>query len=200
WRSSVYGGDVVAVYYNQVGQPRGYVFYNFKDEVMKVTEYAYLDEASRRGLWNFISNHDSMVEKVEMVSPDHETMSFLFNNPATKIEIIPDFMGRVVLVKEFLEVYIGAASSGLNLALTVRDERAPWNTGVYQVSDKGILFVPGSETRGLEMDMNTFTALFLGCQRPEFLYESGRISGDRDQLASLKQLLTTKQCSFMDYF
>lgn len=199
WRDSVYGQDVAAVYYNQAAQPRGYVFCHFKEEVMKVTEYAYLDEESRRGLWNFISNHDSMIEKVEIISPEQEPMSFLFNNPDVKIEIIPGFMGRVVLVKEFLEKYICPMPIGVSVALTVQDERAPWNTGVYQVSDTGVRFEQG-EPHGLEMDINTFTALFLGCQRPDFLYESGRILGDRDQLANLKQVLTTKQCAFMDYF
>ena len=201
WRDTVYGEDVVAVYYNETGQPRGYVFYSFKAEVMKVSEYAYLDEVSRRGLWNFISNHDSMVEKVEIISPDHESMYFLFNNPNTKIEIIPDFMGRVVLVKEFLDKYITEeARAGLNLVLTVYDDRAPWNTGVYQVSATGVKFAPSGKPEGLETDINTFTALFLGCQRAAFLYDSGRITGDRDQLVMLEQVLTTKQCAFMDRF
>ena len=201
WRDSVNGEDFVAVYYNEAGLPKGYVFYCFKGEVMKVGEYAYLDEASRRGLWNFISNHDSMIEKVEIMSVDHESMSFLFNNPAAKIEIIPHFMGRVVLVKDFLDKYIaGAVRAELNLVLTVHDDRAQWNTGVYQVSDTGVKFDASATPEGLEMDINTFTALFLGCQRPEFLYESGRISGDRDQLAMLKQVLTTKQCAFIDNF
>ena len=65
---------------------------------------------------------------------------------------------------------------------------------------RSVEFEPSSEQLGLEMDINTFTALFLGCQRPEFLYECGRILGDRDQLAVLKQVLTTKQCAYMDYF
>ncbi|KAF0193866.1 MAG: acetyltransferase [Bacillota bacterium] len=201
WSDSVNGEHSVAVYYNEAGLARGYVFYYFKEEVMKVGEYAYLDEASRRGLWNFISNHDSMIEKVEIMSADHESMSFLFNNPDAKIEIIPDFMGRVVLVKEFLDRYItGDVGAGFNLVLTVHDARAQWNTGVYQVSATGVEFEASGKAEGLEMDINTFTALFLGCQKPEFLYESGRITGDRDQLAMLKQVLTTKQCAFIDRF
>ncbi|MBT9135755.1 MAG: N-acetyltransferase Eis [Firmicutes bacterium] len=200
WREAVYGEDILALYRSAQGIPRGYLFYSIKDETLEVTEYAYLDEESRRGLWNFIANHDSMVEKVEITSPDLEQMSFLWRNPVVKTEIIPDFMGRVVLVKEFLELYFRHASADLSLTLYVQDELAGWNTGLYRIGAGRVEFDPGARAEGLSMDIGTFTALFLGSQRAEFLYEAGRITGDRGQLSGLSAALSPQHCAFMDYF
>ena len=209
WKDTRYEYCTPALYYNATGEPRGYIFYRVNGSTLEVQEYVYLDEESRRGLWNFIANHDSMVEKAEILTTEHEAMPFIFSNPSVKTELIPDFMGRVVLVKEFLERYVPSVPEGFDLALAVEDARAPWNTGLYTISSRGVEFKAlhpetpeNSQGQGphLSMDINTFSALFLGSQRADFLHDSGRILGSREALKALGKVLSPRKCAFLDIF
>jgi len=207
WSFTKFNGATFALYFNSSGEPRGYLQYQVSGEVLQVEEYVYLDEESRRGLWNFIANHDSMVAKVEITLVSPEMMPFLWKNPAAKIEIMPDFMGKVVMVKEFLEKYL--APRQMSLTLGVRDTNAPWNNGLFTISPQGVTYSAQEEgslqsacqqAEGLYMDINSFTAVFLGSQRPEFLHASDLIRGSRRSLEVLQALVPKKPCAFLDYF
>lgn len=210
WRENAYdGGYLPVIYFDKYNEAKGYIFYKIKDNIIDVQEFIYLDEDSRRGLWNFIANHDSMVEKLEITTPDDEEMSFLFYNPAVKTEIIPYFMGRIVLVKEFLDKYIKLDGLTTKLHLYIIDDIADWNNGAYSISSKGIEFLEMDQEaikdkytreKAFFMDINTMTALFLGFKSADFLYKSGRITGDISSLEDLKSIITKKPCSFLDYF
>jgi len=201
WQDTRSRDYTLAIYYSQNNDPLGYVFYRISEGVLQIREYIYLDESSRRGLWNFIANHDSMVKSIEITIIEQDQMSFLFKNPAVKIEIIPDFMGRVVLVKEFLEQYIGVVPTGIELALSIEDHKAPWNTGTYTITASSIKYDSRlTRDNALHMDIGAFTALVLGSHTPEFLYETKRISGNRDMIDALNQILTTRKSAFLDYF
>lgn len=203
WRDTKFHGNTAAVHYDEQGSPTGYILYAINSNTLEVKEHVYLNENSRRSLWNFIANHDSMIEKVEILTTEHEPMAFLFQNPAVKTEIIPDFMGRVVLVKEFLSGYIEGSTVIQPLTLAIEDSSAEWNTGVYTISDKGISFSPGLDGKhaaDLSMDIRGFTVLLLGCQSPEFLYNSGIITGSQDALPVLMSLLTQRKTAYIDYF
>jgi len=207
WHFTKFNNAIFALYFNAAGEPRGYLQYQVSGEVLQVEEYVYLDEESRRGLWNFIANHDSMVAKVEITLVGPETMPFLWKNPAVKMEVMTDFMGKVVMVKEFLEQYL--VSKQVSLTLGVRDKSAPWNNGLFAISPQGVDFsaqeassLEGAcqQVDGLCMDINSFTAVFLGSQRPEFLHESGLICGSERALKVLQALVPKKPCAFLDYF
>ncbi|SCY81964.1 GNAT family N-acetyltransferase [Alkaliphilus peptidifermentans] len=210
WRDNQYDGEhIPAIYYNEDNEPKGYLFYKIIENKMEVKEYIYLDEDSRRGLWNFIANHDSMIEEVEVITADDEQMAFLFNNPAAKIQLVPYFMARIVLVKEFLERYIDFSRLDRELVLGLKDQWATWNNGIYTISSNGVSFESVNKealedqlhkSKALYMDINTLTVIALGFQKPDFMYECRKISGDTNTLELLKSLLSKKYCSYLDYF
>lgn len=203
WRDTKFSGNTAALHYDEHGAAAGYILYTIHTDKLEVKEYIYLNENSRRALWNFIANHDSMVERVEILTTEHEPMAFLFQNPDVKTEIIPDFMGRVVLIREFLTAYLEGKAILRPLSLAITDECASWNTGVYTISSQGITFSPGLDNMGpadLATDIRGFTALFLGCQSPEFLYRSGLMTGSKEAIPVLKSVLISARCAYLDYF
>ena len=206
WWHDMWRGDrSVALYYDAQGMPRGYMIYRMAGEVMNIKEYVYLDEPSRRGLWNFMANHDSMADQAEIVVPEHDQMPFLFFNPEVKTEIIADFMGRIVLVREFLSRYFVRVPNGESVTLGIADSSAQWNSGLYTLSAEGVGVEPlpadgAGPSDAIHMDVNTLTALLLGSQTLDFLHASGRIAGSALALERLRPLLTVRRASFLDDF
>ncbi|WP_218212246.1 hypothetical protein, partial [Pseudomonas sp. 2822-15] len=77
----------IAVYYNKEHEARGYVIYTIKSNMLKVKEIIWLDPESRDGLWNFLSNHDSMLQELEVTVPANSGMPFILADPKVKREI-----------------------------------------------------------------------------------------------------------------
>ncbi|WP_240689383.1 hypothetical protein [Ammoniphilus sp. YIM 78166] len=71
----------VGVYRNSEDNPRGYVLYQFKDRMLEVEEYIILDEEARIGLWNFLCQHDSMVDQIKMRVAEDDRLPYLLANP-----------------------------------------------------------------------------------------------------------------------
>lgn len=197
-----------AIYYDENNIPKGYMFYKINEDVMEISEYIYLDEKSRKGLFNFISNHDSMVKRAEIITTDDEPMYFLFDNPVVKTEILPYFMGRIVNLERFLKKYLKDSKSTQKITLWIVDESAPWNQGKYEINREEIQFSKYSEIpfkeidfeKELLIDIGTITALLLGFQRVGFLREAGKLKGEKERIEEFESLIDHKYSSFLDYF
>lgn len=197
-----------AIYYDENKIPRGYIFYKITEYVMEIAEYIYLDEESRKGLFNFISNHDSMVKKAEIMTTDDENMYFLFDNPSVKTEIIPYFMGRIVLLKAFLEKYFKNKNFEEKIVIWVKDDKALWNQGRYELLNNEIKFEQYDEIReddidynkAILTDINTLTVILLGFQKIKFLNNSKKLCGDKHTINLLESNIGSNYCSFLDYF
>jgi len=208
WKNTLFGGCTAALYCNEQGEARGYLLYNIKDKTLHAEEYVYLDEDSRRGLWNFIANHDSMIDEAVITLVLHDEMSFLFRNPEVRTEVVADFMARVILVKEFLEQYADG-NKGSRLVIGVADDLAEWNSGVYYLAAGRVEFAPvvahlvareAESQGGVHMDIRTLSAALLGVVSCDFLYESGLITGREAALAQFKSSFSIRPSAFLDYF
>jgi len=124
----------VAVWFDEIGEPRGYLRYRVRQKVMTVHEWIYRDETARAALLAWIANHDSMAGKVTMKSPADDALSFLLPNPRFKQEVEPYAMARIVDVGEFLRRYPFRPGERLELRLDVKDEHAPWNDGSFRLT------------------------------------------------------------------
>ncbi len=227
WKQNQFEACSPVIYYDKDNNPKGYMLFKIEEDTLEIAEYIYLDEESRRGLWNFIANHDSMIKKAKITMSDDEQMSFLFYNPVVKTEIIPYFMGRIVLAEEFLNKYTDFSALKEELTVYIQDDKALWNNGKYTLSNKGMRFESLSKeevekikdhtkdietdkkevkldtkkvTSALIMDINTLTTVLLGFQKADFLYGSGKIKGNSSQLEILKKIITSGYSSYLDYF
>lgn len=122
------------IYYDENDQAQGYMLYNVEKREMNIKEMIFLNEMARSGLWHFISNHDSMIEKVLLIAPPDDPLPFLLEEPRIVQEIKPYSMARIVDVAAFFAQYpFPAANHTKQLTIAVTDEQAPWNNGRFKL-------------------------------------------------------------------
>jgi predicted acetyltransferase len=205
-------GDV-AVFYDGSGIAKGYIHYQVKNKEFNLYELVFHDESARQGLWKFIADHDSMIEKILVSAPSDDRLAFLLANPRIKQETIPYFMARIVDIVRFLELYPGAVGlEKFKLELNIVDEYAPWNNGAFIVkwNSSGKAKVKRAEAGELKKakeaehlvscNIGTLTTLFMGYQRPKFLQSIGRLQTTDVVVELLEQLIPQKTTYLMDFF
>lgn len=187
------------VYKDEIGNPKGYLCCKASDKLLDVQEFVYATENARRALWNFICQHDSMVDKVKIIAPANDQLPYLLNNPRIHQERYPYFMARIVDVEGFLKQYPFKKIES-PLSITVSDDKAEWNNKTFFISHDGITSKPASEKGNLHMDIQTMTGIFLGSQKPVFLHECGKIEGLVEDVAHLERIITNLPAAFIDFF
>lgn len=224
WQHNVLRGEkTIAVYFDVTQKPRGYMLYTVKNEEMAIDELIALDEDARRGLWQFISHHDSMVMKVCLEAASDDLLPFWLPEPRIKQEVVPHFMGRIVDVAAFIAQYpFNAIGKVSNLTLNVDDPCAPWNDAVFSIAidecgKAHVVRVTGQEEGNpkennaldgakserdaqLHTSIQALTALLLGDRRADDLYETGRLHGDAEAVQCLAQLVPHKTSYCMDSY
>ena len=96
---------IVAVYYNEAGEPKGYLVYYIANDVFRIKELVTINQEARHGLWNYISAHFSMIDKVVGNNYTNEPMAFLLEDSEIQEEIEPYIMARIVDFEEFIRQY-----------------------------------------------------------------------------------------------
>ncbi|WP_081707546.1 GNAT family N-acetyltransferase [Bacillus massiliigorillae] len=196
----------LAVYYTDEDVPEGYLFYRVLDEKFYIEEMIYLNEEARRGIWQFISAHLSMVYYVKGKTCVHEPVAFLLEDCEIKQTIIPYYMGRIVDIKGFLEKYPFKHIENYTLILNVEDPLLEWNTGKFTIKwdAEGNVDIAyeemKSETEGITLSIQTLTTMLLSYKRPKFLQSVNRITGDDSMVVALESLIPDAAPCFFDYF
>ncbi|MEG7380610.1 GNAT family N-acetyltransferase [Bacillus subtilis] len=198
WAEKVSG--LKAIYISEDGKPCGYLVYDIKNNRMRVEEFVYLNRETQRGLWNFICQHDSMVNEVELTVRMEEDLDFLTAEPRVKQEIYPYSMARIVDVEGFLREYPKPRMTA-PFVFKVTDQWAPWNQQTFRV-DSGKVQVISEEVSDhlIECDIASLTAFFLGARSARFLYETGMIKGPVSEIKRLEDVFQLKPPFLMDFF
>ncbi|WP_246943808.1 GNAT family N-acetyltransferase [Bacillus pinisoli] len=199
WEKNVSSpGYQFVLYTDHQGEPAGYLLYKNADQLLDVQEFVYVNEEARRGLWNFICQHDSMVNQVKLILTEDDSLPFLLKNPKVKIELEPYFMARIVDVKGFLEQYeFEKVVEGL--VLHIQDDQAKWNQISIKI-ENGEISVASKDDRGLALNIQALTAVLLGAQKADFLFRTGDIKGTPEQVAILSKLIPNRGTSLIDFF
>jgi predicted acetyltransferase len=196
------------VYVDEQNEKTGYLLYEMKNRHMNVQEMIALNEEAKRGLWNFICQHDSMAEKVTIITSLDDPLPYLLQEPRITQEIYPYFMARIVDLEKFLKAY-PFVKTERTLFLHVYDEFATWNSAIYQISENGVnVFRKQKETvscmhppkRGLHLDINTAAALLLGYERPLAFYSMGKLKGNEKEVEQLEKMIPQRTTFFIDFF
>lgn len=210
WENRVYSeGYQFAFYQNGDGAKTGYVYYKMKERNLEVEEFVALDGDARRGLWNYLCQHDSMIDGGTLLTNEGDQLPFLLQNPKVKTEEEAYFMARIVDVEKFLSEYPFALREGESLFLHIHDEQAEWNNGTFHIQQGDVKVYRGDSQnsscthppkRGLRCNINTLTAILAGYQKPEFLHEAGLLQGPAKELKLLKEMVSDYETNFMDFF
>ncbi|MFD2670436.1 GNAT family N-acetyltransferase [Marinicrinis sediminis] len=190
--------------------------YEVRDRKMKVYASGYTTEAGRRAIWQFIAQHDSMADEIEIEVPANEDMTYGLDDPKFKQEITPYFMARIVDMEGFLRQYPFQPGSACQLVLEVVDTFADWNNGAYllELDEAGhVAIVQISEERSLERSghdeatlpvirgaIPDITAWLLGYRHGVELYKRQLITGDEQAVQVLSSRLSGHSTYLPDFF
>ena len=207
WKNNIYGEGQIAVYYNKNDVAIGYTLFEIKDRKMEVEEFVALNREARHGLWNFICQHDSMVDNVSILTSNHELLPFILHQPKVKMEVTPYFMSRVVDAEQCLSKYPFNNITN-KVFLHLEDEYAPWNNGTYLLGNGEVIVYKDKQgsncvqppKRGVRLDINSLTALLFGYKRPAELFELGYIHGQETEIDVLEELFPQTKPYFYDFF
>nr|WP_295598998.1 GNAT family N-acetyltransferase [uncultured Terrisporobacter sp.] len=195
---------MAAIYYNDKNEPDGYVLYWIKDEVFHIKDMIFINEEARTGLWNFISAHFSMINKVIGDTYTDEPLAFLFEDADIKESISPYFMARIVDLEEFIKQYpFKADTIRREWIFKMDDPILSWNQGNFKLvidkNGKGQITITSQKTED-KIDIQTMTTMLLGYKRPDYLYKIGRISCSNDTVDMLEDAIEQQAPYFSDYF
>ena len=142
---------MAAIYYNDKNEPDGYVLYWIKDEVFHIKDMIFINEEARTGLWNFISAHFSMINKVIGDTYTDEPLAFLFEDADIKESISPYFMARIVDLEEFIKQYpFKADTIRREWIFKMDDPILSWNQGNFKLvidkNGKGQITITSQKT------------------------------------------------------
>jgi predicted acetyltransferase len=208
WIENVYSEvSQVAVYYHSENDAKGYILYQVKDKKMKVEELVALDHHARIGLWNFICQHDSMIETVTLNLASHDPFPYFLPQPKVKTEFTPYFMARVVDAEECLRRF-PFIQENAPLFLHLEDSHAPWNNGSYLLGNGEIKVFKekmGGQCvhppkKGIRLTINSLSAILFGYKRPMALFEMGYLKGEKNEIELFEKLVPSMKSSFFDFF
>ncbi|RFB18063.1 GNAT family N-acetyltransferase [Bacillus sp. HNG] len=198
WWKSVVDDLHIAIYYDASEQPIGYILYESKDNKMTVEEFVAIDFEARRGLWNFICQHDSMISELEMITYEKEPLFFALKKQKTvKREVLPYFMVRIVDVESFLKEYKFAGNETLRLQIS--DPFASWNEKTFLVKEGEVRVVNATEG-ALKLSINALSVALFGHKRPTELLAAGMIEGADQDIEAFEKMIPNRDAYMYDFF
>lgn len=193
-----------AIYYNEDGEPDGYLIYWIENEVFYIKDMIFNNEEARTGLWNFVSAHFSMIDRVEGSTYTDEPLAFLLEDANIKESISPYYMGRIVDFPSFVEHYpFKPGESDREWLFSMTDPIMECNQGTFllKISKEGKgeavkVSQPCSDT----ISIQTMTAMLMGYKRPNYLSKIGRIQAGKDKIDMLEDAIEQQIPYISDYF
>lgn len=203
WRWENEDERTAGVYFDLEGNPQGYVLYWIAEDVLHIKDMIYLDQETRKGLWNFISAHHSMVNLVEGDIYKNEPLSFFLEDGAIQQTIEPYYMARIVDAEEFLREFPFEEESIQALHFLIEDPLAEWNNGVYGLQtgpDERIQITREPVGEQVKLDIQTLTTMLMGYRRPAYLQQVERIQCSALAVRMLEKIIPDAEPYFSDYF
>jgi predicted acetyltransferase len=125
--------DGHAVLYTRDNRPEGYLLYRIQDKKLFVDEIGAACRAARESLLGYLAGHASTASSVEIICPADDPLIRMLPDARGLVNVEPYDMLRVVDIEN-----IGGVATGDDeVFLSVTDEYAPWNEGVWRFRGSG---------------------------------------------------------------
>lgn len=193
-----------AIYYNENNEPDGYVIYWLADDVFHIKDMIFKNEEARAGLWNFISAHFSMIDKVVGNIYTDEPLAFLLEDASITETISPYYMARIVDFPEFIAKYpFKPHPVEREWSFMMSDPIMECNQGAMHLTitkdGKGsAIRIPGKCADSISIQ--TMTTMLMGYKRPDYLARIGRITADEATIDMLEDSIEQQTPYISDYF
>ncbi|MGY3778562.1 GNAT family N-acetyltransferase [Isobaculum melis] len=195
-----------AIYYNEQNEATGYLVYQMEGETFIIKELITLEQDAFYDLWDFVRGHGMSFKQFQYITTPEQNIAYLLDENTIKQEIKADMMGRIVDFVPFIQAYPFAADLENNLYLSVSDQTAPWNEGLWKLAVKN---GKGSLTKFegiapkekmIEGSIQSFTQLFFNYRDAATLQQFGRVLASEEALALLATVLPKGKPELYDYF
>lgn len=201
WLQAVYDDLTLAIYYDKNQTAAGYMLYKIENYKMTVDEFVPLHNEARKGLWNFICQHDSMIKELEMTVSENEQLLYTLQEPRVKTEIKPYFMGRIVDVEQFLKQYeLNWNNVQQEVILHITDSFAQWNNITVRIANHEITIIEEPIDKGIKLDINALSTILFGYRRPLELNELELISGSEEEIRAFENVVPVRKPFIYDFF
>ncbi|WP_017472572.1 GNAT family N-acetyltransferase [Amphibacillus jilinensis] len=185
--------DSVIIYYDGNEKPSGYLIANIKKSTLYVKEFVYHSKEACQGLLQWIKNHDSMVDDVDLHVQPNETLAFYLDNPSIPYTKEAYFMSRIVDFVGFMNRYpYITTKKRVKLLIEIEDTHASWNTGVWLVTFENGMCVTINKVDYMEEstadivvsgNINMVSAWLLGSESLDNLRAFGKLQVEEKILA-----------------
>lgn len=195
---------MAAVYYGETDELDGYVIYSIVEDIFNIKDMIFMNEDARTGLWNFVSAHFSMIDKVVGCTYTDEPLAFLLEDSEIKETIAPYFMARIVDIEKFIEAYpFKPDTNKRSWIFNLDDPLLDWNQGTFKLeiskTGKGSIKKVQEEVKD-SINIQTLTTMLLGYKRPEYLHKIRRINCSEEIIDMLEDAIEQQTVYFSDYF
>ena len=195
---------MAAVYYNEEDEPEGYVIYQIAEEVFYIKDMIFNTEEARTGLWNFVSAHFSMINKVIGNTYTDEPLAFLFEDASIKETISPYYMARIVDFSRFIERFPFKSSTlERRWKFKLTDPIMECNQGTFllEIDRNGQAKATKTADRCVDtISIQTMTTMLMGYKRPEYLVKIGRLKPSSETVDMLEDAIEQQTPYISDYF
>lgn len=195
---------MAAIYYNENEKPDGYIIYWIENEVFYIKDMIFNNEEARTGLWNFVSAHFSMIDRVEGSTYTDEPLAFLLEDASIKEVISPYYMARIVDFIAFIEDYpFKSDETDREWRFTMTDPIMECNQGSFllKISKDGKgKAIKLTEECPDQISIQTMTTMLMGYKRPDYLSKIGRIHADEKTIDMLEDAIEQQTPYVSDYF
>lgn len=196
---------MAAIYYNENQEPDGYIIYWLADDVFHIKDMIFNTEDARTGLWNFVSAHFSMIDKVVGDTYTDEPLAFLLEDASIKETISPYYMARIVDFQEFIARYPFRSSN-----LEKREWRFVLSDPIMEENQGAFCLTIDKDGNGIAkkisgkcedtINIQTMTTMLMGYKRPEYLLKIGRIKTSKKTVEMLEDSIGKEIPYVSDYF
>lgn len=195
---------MAAIYYNEKNEPEGYLIYWIANEIFHIKDMIFNNENARAGLWNFVSAHFSMIDKVKGDTYTDEPLAFLLEDASIQETISPYYMARIVDFPAFIAEYpFKPDMVEREWCFTMTDPIMECNQGTFllRISREG----KGEAVKLMEpcqdyISIQTMTTMLMGYKRPDYLAKIGRIQADGKVIDMMEDSIEQQTPYISDYF
>ena len=178
--------------------------YWIENEVFYIKDMIFNHEEARTGLWNFVSAHFSMIDRVEGSTYTDEPLAFLLEDASIKESISPYYMARIVDFPAFVADYPFKADG------TEREWRFSMTDPIMECNQGSFLLKISKDGRGTavkisepcadSISIQTMTTMLMGYKRPDYLAKIGRIHAGGETIDMLEDAIEQQPPYISDYF
>ncbi|WP_165964888.1 GNAT family N-acetyltransferase [Periweissella cryptocerci] len=210
WYGKKLAGLNFAIYFDDAGQPQGYVIYNFDGMNFNIKEWVNTTMAAQNATTRFIQSHAGAFDTFTYVSPqsDATKIRVLQQMPEpnrAKAELVPDMQARIVNLVEFLNQYPVRNYVSRSFVMAVHDDNATWNDGAFAVAEnwqtQKLATPPAEAEVDFSTDIQALTQWLMGYRTFAELVFAGRITVAEDlDVAEFDRLVQIEKPILADYF